>query len=190
MTVWAFPRSDLHTRPTETPPAEASMAARSPAPPAPITRTSCSKVSTSDVEDNLKEPSVLEDPHREHPHVEIREGDPKQAYPGPEHVPLVQSADAGVRPLTHRGLRELVASASHQVTKGVTAEGVAAEQNDVHEEDERADPDAEGDATGGVLEPERLPDVVRQDRQEEEAEVQEVAVDVLENQRESLLTTI
>src|ERR1700760_2646133 len=31
ITVCALPRSDLHTRPTETPPAEASMAAPSPA---------------------------------------------------------------------------------------------------------------------------------------------------------------
>src|SRR6266849_846953 len=49
MTVCALPRSDLHTRPTDTPCAAASMAARKPAPPAPITRTSCSCVSYSDV---------------------------------------------------------------------------------------------------------------------------------------------
>src|SRR5947208_31951 len=42
MTVCAFPKSDLQTRPTDTPAADASIAARSPAPPAPITMTSCS----------------------------------------------------------------------------------------------------------------------------------------------------
>src|SRR5437667_185966 len=37
ITVWAFPRSDLQTSPTDTPAADASIAARSPAPPAPMT---------------------------------------------------------------------------------------------------------------------------------------------------------
>ena len=49
MTVWALPRSDLQTRPTDTPWPAASMAARRPAPPAPMTRTSCSCVSYSTV---------------------------------------------------------------------------------------------------------------------------------------------
>src|SRR5882762_6829319 len=49
ITVWALPRSDLQTRPTDTPCAAASTAARRPAPPAPITSTSCSCVSYSDV---------------------------------------------------------------------------------------------------------------------------------------------
>ena len=40
ITVCAFPRSDLQTRPTEQPSAAASIAARSPAPPAPTTSTS------------------------------------------------------------------------------------------------------------------------------------------------------
>ena len=41
MTVWALPRSDLQTSPTDAPLMAASMAARSPAPPAPMTTTSC-----------------------------------------------------------------------------------------------------------------------------------------------------
>src|SRR5204862_7116361 len=45
ITVCALPRSDLQTRPTETPAADASIAARNPAPPAPMTMTSCSWVS-------------------------------------------------------------------------------------------------------------------------------------------------
>ncbi len=44
ITVWAFPRRDLQTRPTDTPAADASIAARRPAPPAPTTRTSYSWV--------------------------------------------------------------------------------------------------------------------------------------------------
>src|SRR2546425_12682478 len=47
ITVWALPRSDLQTSPTDTPWAAASIAARSPAPPAPMTMTSCSWVSSS-----------------------------------------------------------------------------------------------------------------------------------------------
>ena len=40
ITVWAFPRSDLHTTAVLAPRACASIAARSPAPPAPTTTTS------------------------------------------------------------------------------------------------------------------------------------------------------
>src|SRR5438045_4036160 len=42
ITVWAFPRSDLHTIAVFAPSAWASIAARKPAPPAPITTTSYS----------------------------------------------------------------------------------------------------------------------------------------------------
>ena len=53
MTVWALPRSDLQTSPTEAPCADASIAARRPAPPAPITMTSCVCVSYFSIYINL-----------------------------------------------------------------------------------------------------------------------------------------
>src|ERR1700752_3216412 len=85
MTVWALPRSDLQTRPTDTPWAAASMAARRPAPPAPITRTSCSCVSYSDLAmavvslEDLVE--VADDAHRDEPDVEVRQAHAEQRQP-------------------------------------------------------------------------------------------------------------
>src|ERR1044072_2208572 len=63
----------------------------------------------------------------------------------------------------------------------VTAERVAGEQNDVDGEDDGAKSDAELFATT-VVEPERLPHVVREEKQKQHRNVHEVAVDVLQNQ--------
>ena len=58
-------------------------------------------------------------------------------------------------------------------------------------EHERADADAERDrARRRVGEPERLPDVVREHDQEAEREEQQVAMDVLQDQRERVLAPV
>src|SRR6516162_3033733 len=107
MTVWALPRSDLHTRAVFAPSAEASIAARSPAPPAPTTRTSYSCCSylfmmsdQSDVRDRAR---------GDHPDVEVGERHTEEAGPGPEHVVLVQGGHPrpqAVAELTQGGPRE------------------------------------------------------------------------------------
>src|SRR5437868_3380507 len=111
--TWAWPRSDLHTSPTETPAADASMAARSPAPPAPMTSTSCSWVSYSGIAgshhsaacglanqervlaepqaaERLKESRIVPNAHGAQADVEIGEADAEERQPGPLHVVLVE----------------------------------------------------------------------------------------------------
>ena len=82
---------------------------------------------------------------------------------------------------------ELVELAADEVAQRVAAERVAAEQDDVDGEDERAEADAEVACPSRVGEPERLPRVVREDDEEDQREVQEVAVDVLQDERERAL---
>src|SRR5438270_12796300 len=81
MTVCALPRSDLQTRPTETPAFDASIAARNPAPPAPMTMTSCSCVSNlSAMSEN---PEVVDRAHGDHADVEVGAHDAEEAAPSP-----------------------------------------------------------------------------------------------------------
>src|SRR6266513_6537097 len=73
----------------------------------------------------------------------------------------------------------------------MTPESVTAEQNDVHKEDDRAEPDTEVlMASVPIEEPHRLVGVVAEDDQEHERRVQEVAVDVLDHQRQEPLAAI
>ena len=75
--------------------------------------------------------------------------------------------------------------------KRVAPQRVAAEQDDVRREDERPDPDAERHGPGRrVLEPQGVPDVEAQEHEQREREDEEVAVQVLHDQRERVLAPV
>src|SRR5262245_38959763 len=144
MTVWALPKSDLHTRAVRAPSPEASIAARSPAPPAPTTRTSYSCRSYLSM--FLDESDVRDPARRDHPDVEVGEHDREQADPGPEHVVLVQGG--GPRPpsvagLPQRGAGETVEPPPDQVPERVARGGVDGQERGVDGEDQRPDAHAE-----------------------------------------------
>ena len=128
--------------------------------------------------------------HRAHADVEIGEADPDQADPRPLHVPAVEAAHAGVRrlarpagPTSRRARRRPGAAASGSRT-------CRAEEDDVQREHDRADADAElgrraaASTRARRREPHRDPGVVGQDADEDDRDVQEVAVDVLDDERE------
>src|SRR5690348_10515125 len=144
MTVWALPRSDLHTRAVRAPAPEASIAARSPAPPAPTTRTSYSWVSYLSM---LLDESKVRDPARcDHPDVEVGERDREQADPGPEHVILVQRGSPrppAVAELPQRAAVETIEPPPDQVPERVARGGVDGQERRVDGEDERPDAHAE-----------------------------------------------
>ena len=87
-------------------------------------------------------------------------------------------------------LRELIEHAADEVPERMAAERVAAEEHGVHGEHQRADADPERHLPGRIGEPHRLPDVVGQDEQKQDRQIQKVAVDVLEDERERLLAEI
>src|ERR1043165_2764232 len=73
----------------------------------------------------------------------------------------------------------------------VTAECVAAEKNDVEGEHDRAEADAEMFLAGArISEPHRLVGVAGKNHQEDERDVEEVAMDVLQNERQIALTAV
>lgn len=76
------------------------------------------------------------------------------------------------------------------MTQRVTAKCVATEQDDVHCQHNRSNADAEMLPARGVGEPDRFPHVVRQDQNEEQRKVKEIAMDVLHDERKGIFTQI
>src|SRR4029078_10143454 len=72
----------------------------------------------------------------------------------------------------------------------MAAERVAGEQDDVRRQDERPDANSEMLHSGAVIEPQRLPHIVREEEEEQQRHVQEVAVNVLQDQRKRSLTEV
>src|SRR5436190_384780 len=73
----------------------------------------------------------------------------------------------------------------------MAAEGVTAEQNNVHRQHEGSDADAERSlAWRRVLEPHGFPDIAREEQQENQGEIKEIAVNVLQDQRKGILAPI
>src|SRR5579863_10113341 len=67
----------------------------------------------------------------------------------------------------------------------MTAERVSAEQNDVGEQNQSPNPDPEMS-----VEPAGVPDVVGKDHEEDQGQIEEIAVDVLQDQRKRALAAI
>src|SRR5829696_7211455 len=180
ITVCALPSRLLQTRPTLAPAALASIAARSPAPPAPITSTSwsCSRwLAMSD-----DDPRVVDDAHGHQAHVDVGDADEHQR--GPRPAPVEGVEPAGLLPRPHPCLAEAravgaVHAPADQVAEGVAAEEVAAQQHGVDGEDDGAQPDPEAPA-----EVECLGRVVPEEGEDDERQVEEVAVEVLQDQGE------
>src|SRR5579864_3187468 len=97
--------------------------------------------------------------HRAKPDVDVGKADPEQAAPSPDHVLAVEAAHAVVEFLLRGRVRQLVAATADQVAERMAAEGIAAQENDVEQEDERADAEAEVPAALGVLESAALHEV-------------------------------
>src|SRR6266511_2467805 len=165
MTVWALPSRDLQTIAVLAPRADASIAARRPAPPAPMTTTSYSWICCSDISNNLSLGLANE--------------------PGEEHVAGVQRGGPAPQPEAHRRLGEAVDVPAAQVPAGVARQRVQPQEHRVDHQHQRAQAHAPA-----VTEVEALDAVPQQDDRERQRQVEEVAVDVLEDQRELGLAAV
>src|SRR5579863_507522 len=121
---------------------------------------------------------VFPDTHRAHADVKVRERDPEEAGPRPIHVTRVEAAHAIVSLLANRRVRKLIEQSAHKMTERMTPKRVAAQQDNVGEQNQSAQSDPET-----AVKPARAPDVVRQDHEEDERQVQKIAVNILKNQR-------
>src|SRR5829696_7569292 len=184
MTVWALPSSDLQTRAVRAPRSWASMAARRPAPPAPMTTTSNSWVSCS-VMGLEHQPRVADHAGRDQPDVQVGQGHEDQADPGQEHVAGAEGRHLAPHPVADRGLGEAVEPAPAKVPAGVARQRVEGQEHGIDEQDHgpEADPPAVGEVEGA----QRVPG---QDDRERQGQVEEVAVDVLQDQGEAGLAGV
>src|SRR6478672_6431094 len=184
MTVCALPNSDLQITATRIPASRAAIAARRPAPPAPMTRTSYAYCSTSfDVVGSamsVHQPQIGNNAGRHQRDVGVRDHEGPERRPGELHVTGVELRHLGPQPVARRVLGEVPQPPADEVAAGVTGSGVGPEEDDVDQHDQRAEPDAEP----AVLTVERPDDVVGVDERHDDRGVEEVAVRVLEDQRE------
>src|SRR3954462_11992204 len=150
ITVWALPSRDLQTTATFAPASWAAIAARRPEPPAPITTTSYWCFSTSvaaapagfvsgEVSVISEEPRVVERAGRDQEHVQIGDRDGEQREPGVLGVVGVQPRDPIPHPVADRVLAEVPELATHDVAARVARERVQPDQDDVGQEDQRAE---------------------------------------------------
>ncbi len=86
----------------------------------------------------------------------------------------IQAADAVVGLLASGRARQAVAKSTDEMAERVAAEGVAAKQNDVGQQDEAADVHAEM-----AVEPETAPCVDGEEDDKKESEIEKIAMNIL-----------
>ena len=74
--------------------------------------------------------------------------------------------------------------------EGMTTEGVAAKQDDIDREHECSDSDSERNPAARITKPQRFPDIDRQNHDKDDGKVQEIAVNVLHDQRKGPFTEV
>ena len=112
------------------------------------------------------------------PHVDVGDRDPEEARERVRAVVLVQPADELPRAVTDRRPREQIDVAADGVAARVAREHVQRHRHDHHDEDQAPDVDAEA-----VREHERLHGVPEQEDHVHDHQIEEVAVEVLEDER-------
>src|SRR5439155_23727568 len=123
--------------------------------------------------------------------VKIGEHDGAEAAPGPEHVAAIEATGAEVSLLPQRGARRLVHEPANQMAQRMAAKSIAGQENDVHCQNDGAEAEAEVFfACGGIGEPEGLPYVVTEKADEQDCQVEKVAMDVLQDEREGFFAAI
>src|SRR6266540_1126336 len=190
ITVCALPSSDLHTRAVRAPWSDASMAARRPAPPAPMTTTSNSWLSYSAMFRASPNAVCPVDaswiPESSQATGACCPASTGQTSSGSAlEEPQVEDADPAPQPEAQRRARELVDHAAAEVPAGVARQRVQPQQGRVEQQDQGAEAHAE--AVGEAERPQRVPG---QDQRERQGQVEEVAVHVLQDQREAGLAAV
>src|SRR3569833_1038601 len=81
-----------------------------------------------------EDPQIMPDAHRAHSYIKNGEPDPKEREPREHHVTRIQLAYEFIDLKLRRVLRDLIEASADEVTQGMTAERVRAEQEHVERE--------------------------------------------------------
>ena len=97
----------------------------------------------------------------------------------------IQATRAQISPLPRGCWGQLVAESANQVAQRMAAKRISSEQHDIHRQDDGSDANAEAFlARGGIGKPHRLPHIATEKAYKQNCQVQEVAVRVLQDERE------
>src|SRR5882724_8142764 len=96
----------------------------------------------------------MPDTHRAQAHVEIGKDHPEQTKPRPKHVAAIETGHARVSAIACRRPGKLIQKSASQMSERVTAKRVAAEQNNVDCQNNRADSNSKS-----IRKPQCLPNV-------------------------------
>ncbi len=135
-----------------------------------------------------QESGILKNAGGEHPDVEIDEADGDEAGPGEEHVAFVEKSNetpGRVPRRAERRTRKTIEFAADDVAQGVAGKSVRGEKDDVDEHDQGAEAHTEF-----AVEVEGFDCVVPKEAQEEDGQIQEVAVNILEDEGERSLAMV
>src|SRR4029078_5634031 len=135
------------------------------------------------VRSSSEQPEIGPDAHRAEPHVEVSETNPEEAKTREKLVPAIQAGDARVTGPSQPGCRDFIAAAADQVAQRMAAERIAREQRRVDGQDQAAQADSKVPGTAGVGEPVRLQRIDGQNADENQAQIQKIAVYVLKYER-------
>ena len=103
----------------------------------------------------------------------------------------IEAAHTVVGLLPHRRAGQTVQITTHKVAERVASESVATQQNDVDDQNDGAESDSEILVSGvSVEEPHRLVRIAGENDEKNQCGVQEVAVDVLDDERKESFTPV
>src|SRR5262249_12637574 len=129
--------------------------------------------------------------HRTQADVEVGERYEEEAWPRPAHVAPIKAANAAVDLLSNRRLGQSVEISANQVPQRMATKRVARDQDHINGEDQGSDADSKDlPARSRIGKPHRVPNIVREDADEDQRQVEEIAMDILNDQREGALTPI
>src|SRR2546426_3644354 len=103
----------------------------------------------------------------------------------------IKSTDAVVTPSSEERLVHFVMTTPKQVPHRMATQGISAKQGHIHGEHERADAHSElHGSCRWIREPQRFPDVVGKNEEEDHGDIHKITMDILNDQRKFPLAAV
>ena len=106
-------------------------------------------------------------------------------------MPLVEAGNTAVALAAYRRFRQAIHETADEMAQGMATEGIAAEEEHVEAQDDRSQADTEACFTGSSIGKPHAPvGIVGQEEEKADRDVEKVAMDVLDDQRQGVLSEI